>query len=109
MPIIPPIVQRVCVDGSGPNRRPSGTACFCNAACTTPGCTCAVRASGSIDSTRLRCLLVSMTMPAPIALPAIEVPAPRMVSGVPVSRATATVAMTSSVSRGRTTTSGGIR
>ena len=52
---------------------------------------------------------MSMTMPAPTALPAMEVPAPRMVIGVPVSRATASVAASSSVCRGRTTTSGGIR
>jgi hypothetical protein len=48
-------------------------------------------------------------MPAPIALPAIEVPAPRMVSGTPVSRAAARVATISSVSRGRTTTCGATR
>ena len=49
MPIIPPIVQRVCVDGSGPNRSPCGAAARCRSACTTPGWTTAVRASGSID------------------------------------------------------------
>ena len=43
------------------------------------------------------------------ALPAIDVPAPRIVIGVPVSRATARVAAISSVCRGRTTTCGGIR
>ena len=106
---MPPMVQRVCVEGSGPKRRPSGTACRCSAACTTPGWTRAVRASRSIPSTRCRCLLVSSTIPAPIAFPAIEVPAPRMVIGVAVSRATASVASISSVLRGRTTTRGAIR
>ena len=45
----------------------------------------------------------------PTALPATEVPAPREVSGTPVSRATASAAATSSTERGRTTASGGIR
>ena len=48
-------------------------------------------------------------MPRPTALPATEVPAPREVSGTPVSRATASAAATSSTLRGRTTASGGIR
>ena len=52
---------------------------------------------------------MSTTMPVPMALPAMEVPAPRMVNGTPLSRATASVATSSSVSRGRTTTRGGIR
>ena len=61
---------------------------------------------GRCDSTRLRCREVSTTMPVPTALPAIDVPAPRMVSGVPVSRATARSAASSSTCRGRTTTCG---
>ena len=109
LPSIPPIVQRVCVDGSGPKRRPWARASRWSAACTTPGCTRAVRGSASIATTWLSQRLVSTTMPGPTALPAIEVPAPRMVSGVPVSRAVASVASTSSASCGRTTTCGGIR
>ncbi len=52
---------------------------------------------------------MSTTMPVPTAFPAIEVPAPRSVSGVPVSRATATVASISSDVAGRTTTCGTTR
>ena len=47
----------------GAEPQPGGTACCCSAACTTPGCTRAVRASRSSSSTRLRCRLVSTTMP----------------------------------------------
>jgi hypothetical protein len=53
--------------------------------------------------------MVSTTMPVPTAFPAIDVPAPRMVSGLPQSAATATVATSSSTSRGRTTTCGTTR
>ena len=94
------------VEGSGPNRRPCGAAARCSWACTTPGSTVAVRASGSIARTRLRCLLNSSTTPVPTALPAIEVPAPREVSGTPRVRQTSSVAATSSTSRGRTTAVG---
>ena len=48
-------------------------------------------------------------MPGPTALPAIDVPAPRMVTDTPSSRAAATAAMTSSTSRGQTTTLGTTR
>ncbi len=109
LPIIPPMVQRVCVEGSGPKRRPWAVAALWRVACTVPGSTVAVPASGSRDSTRLRWREVSTTMPVPTALPAIDVPAPRMVSGVPLSRATATVAASSSTERGRTTTCGTTR
>ena len=52
---------------------------------------------------------MSSTMPGPIALPAIDVPAPREVSGTPLGTATASAAATSSPSRGRTTARGAIR
>ena len=52
---------------------------------------------------------VSTTMPGPTALPAIDVPAPRIVTGTPVSRATSRIASSSSRCRGRTTTCGTTR
>ncbi len=109
MPIIPPMVQRVWVEGSGPNLSPCGAAARWSTACTTPGWTVAVRASGSTESTRLRYLEVSTTMPGPTALPAIDVPAPRIVTGAPDARATSSTAWISSVERGRTTTWGTTR
>ena len=48
-------------------------------------------------------------MPGPTALPAIDVPAPRIVTGVRDARATASTAWISSVERGRTTTWGTTR
>src|SRR6218665_3910421 len=48
-------------------------------------------------------------MPGPIELPATEVPAPREVSGTAAVRAASTTAITSSTSRGKTTTSGTTR
>ena len=75
----------------------------------TPGSTRAVLACGSMSSTRFRCREVSSTIPGPTALPAIDVPAPRVVSGVPVRRDTSAAASMSSVSRGKTTTAGTTR
>ena len=109
LPIIPPIVQRVCVDGSGPNRNACGSAAFCSVAWTVPACTRAVLVAGSSSSTRLRCRLKSSTMPVPIAFPATDVPAPRAVTGTLRDRATSSVASTSSSERGRTITCGTTR
>jgi hypothetical protein len=109
LPIIPPIVHRLWVEGSGPKRSPYGAAARCKDACTTPGSTTAVRASASMATTRVRCREVSTTMPRPMALPAIEVPAPRIVRGVPEVRATSSTAESSSPCRGRTTTAGTTR
>ncbi len=106
---MPPTVQRVWVEGSGPKRSPTPVAAFCSVACTVPGCTTAERASASTERTRSRWREASTTMPVPTALPAIEVPAPRIVSGTPVVRTTSRTAASSSVCRGRTTTSGSSR
>ena len=105
---MPPIVQRVCVEGSGPYRRPYGAAGSCSAACTTPGSTRAVRATVSISSTRSS-RRVSTTMPSPTALPAIDVPAPRMVTDDPAAAATSSTASSSSRCRGRATAAGSTR
>ena len=50
-----------------------------------------------------------MTTPGPIALPAMLVPVPRIVTGTRASAASATVAASSSVSRGATTAAGTTR
>ena len=106
---MPPTVQRVWLDGSGPYRRPCGAAARCSDAWTTPGSTTAVRASGSIAWMRLRCLAKSTTTPAPTELPAMDVPAPRAVIGTPVVAQASTTASTSSTCLGRTTTCGTTR
>ena len=72
--------------GRGRSAARAAVAARCSVACTVPGCDGGgARPPGRADSTRLRCRAVSTTMPVPTALPAIDVPAPRMVSGVPVS------------------------
>ena len=109
LPIMPPKVARVEVDGSGPKRRPWGASSAWSTESTTPGWTRAVLASASISRIWFMWRLVSSTMPGPIALPATEVPPPRIVIGVPVSRATRWAAITSSASRGKTTTWGTTR
>ena len=106
---MPPSVARDWVDGSGPNRSPCGAAAAWRLARITPGSTRAVRASGSRSRIWPRCREVSRTIPAPTALPAMDVPAPRVVSGVPVRRDTSAAARMSSVSRGKATTWGTTR
>jgi hypothetical protein len=96
LPIIPPIVQRLNVEGSGPNRNPCAATACCSTTCTVPGSTVAVRASASIWSTRFMRRLKSSTKPVPTALPATEVPPPREVRGTPSRRHTSSAAATSS-------------
>ena len=109
LPIIPPTVQRLCVDGSGPTRSPWTAAARLRSSRTVPGSTVAVRASGSSARTPARCRERSTTSPDPIALPAMLVPAPRIVSGTPASAASATTSARSSRSRGATTAAGSTR
>ena len=109
LPIIPPMLARECVDGSGPNRSPCPAAAAVMSSSIAPGWTPAVCASGSTPSTRFRCREKSSTRPAPTALPAIEVPAPRLVTGTPSPLATASAAAASSASRGNATTAGSTR
>ncbi|CAM5485426.1 hypothetical protein SGLAM104S_08801 [Streptomyces glaucescens] len=106
LPIIPPRVQRLCVDGSGPKRSPCGAAASWSRSRTSPGWTTAVRAPGSRASTRFMCRVKSSTTPVPVACPAIDVPPPRATTGTPRSRHTSSAAATSSASRGATTPSG---
>ena len=106
LPIIPPSVQRLCVEGSGPKRRPCGAAASWRRSSTSPGWTTAVPASGSRDSSRFMCRVKSRTTPVPVACPAIEVPPPRATTGTPCARQTDSTAATSSASRGATTPSG---
>lgn len=103
LPIIPPSVHRLCVDGSGPNVSPYGRTASRSTSSTRPGWTTAVRASTSTESRDRRCRVKSRTTPVPVAWPAIDVPPPRGTTGTPCSRQTASAAATSSASRGATT------
>lgn len=106
LPIIPPRVQRECVDGSGPKVRPYGRTASLSRSRTSPGWTTAVRAAGSTDTRAFMCRVRSRTTPTPVAWPAMEVPPPRGTTGTPASAHTRSAAATSSASRGATTPTG---
>ena len=109
LPIEPPMLARACVDGSGPNRSPCPAAAAVMSSRIAPGSTTAVRASASTDRTRFRCREKSSTMPGPTALPAMEVPPPRQVTGTPNRVATWSAAAASSTCAGKATTLGTTR
>src|SRR6266568_3660036 len=106
LPTMPPSVQRLWVDGSGPTSRPWAAAARRRSSRTRPGSTRARRRSGSSSTIRFRCREQSTTTPRPTACPPMLVPPPRKVSGTPAWRQTASVASTSAVSRGKATPSG---
>src|SRR5690625_4401708 len=90
LPIMPPMVARLAVEGSGPNRKPCGASAFCKSLSTTPGCTTAVCCSTLISSTWFIYREKSSTNPGPTELPAHEDPPPRGSNGDEHSRATST-------------------
>ena len=103
--IMPPSVARLAEDGSAPNASPCGRAAASRSVSTRPGSMTAVRASSSMSRMRFTCRDASMTTP-PMALPAIDVPPPRIVTGAPAAAVSATAAAKSSASAGTTTMSG---
>ncbi len=76
---------------------------------TTPGSTRAVRDAGSRSRIRFMWREVSKTIPGPMLLPATEVPAPRIVTGMPARRAASRPARRSSTSSGKATACGSTR
>jgi hypothetical protein len=70
LPIMPAMVARFFVEGSGPKVSPCGFPAFCSSLMSTPGSTRAVFATGSMSRMRLRWREKSMTIPVPIELPA---------------------------------------
>nr|WP_246292529.1 hypothetical protein [Lentzea indica] len=109
LPIMPPIVQRLCDDGSGPKVSPCGATASRRSSSTTPGSTRAVRACGSTSRMRFMPRENSSTRPGPMALPAMLVPPPRAVTGTPSSRQARSAAETSSGERGKATARGATR
>ncbi len=105
---MPPSVQRAWVDGSTGKNSPCGRSAAFRCASTKPGSTSAVRAAGSIRSTRLRCFVQSITSARFTVWPHWLVPAPRGSTGTPCSRAIASVATTSSMVFGTITPIGSI-
>jgi len=108
-PIAPPMVAREWVEGSGPNRSPYRAAAAVMSSRTVPGSTSAVCSCGSTEMTLFRCRDRSSTTPVESALPAIEVPPPRLTIGAFSSRQTPSAATISSALRGNATTSGTTR
>lgn len=106
LPIIPPRVQRACVEGSGPKASPYGRTASRSRSSTSPGCTTAVRATGSTDTSAFMCRVRSRTTPTPVAWPAMDVPPPRGTTGNPASAQIRSAAATSPASRGATTPAG---
>ena len=109
LPIMPPSVHRLCVDGSGPKVRPWAAAAARRSSSTTPGWTRAVLAPGSMLSTERRCREKSMTTASLTAWPPMLVAAPRGSTGTSCRRQIPIVASTSSVLTGCTTPTGTCR
>ena len=97
---MPPSVQYACVAGSGPNVRPCRSAARRRSSSTAPGSTRASRRAGSTSRTRRTWREKSSTTATLQHWPAREVPAPRVRTGAPNRRQTATAATTSSADSG---------
>ena len=82
-PIMPPSVQRLCVDGSGPKVSCRASARLLSESRTTPGSTRANRRSGSISRIRFMYFVKSSTTATLQHWPARLVPAPLGSTGTP--------------------------
>src|SRR5438094_7084314 len=109
LPIIPPSVQFMCVEGFGPKLRPAPDSCSLSTSRTMPGSTRQVRAALSTDSRRLQYLDQSSTTAVLVHCPARLVPPPRERTGAPCARHTATVSAAASTVRGTITPTGTCR
>lgn len=112
LPIAPPIVARVSDEGSGANvslPADARSTCARSSPRMTPASTQTVFESKSISSTAVMRREKSTTMPSPTALPAIEVPPPRVVTGCQVSAAACSSSRSSSMVRGNATRVGRTR
>ena len=106
--VIPPMLARVPLAGSGPNCQPSLATPALSRSSTTPAWQVASPWSASSRTTWLNSCVVSITMPLQRLSPARPLPAPRAVIGMPFSAANLTVACMSSMLRGSTTQVGRI-
>ena len=97
---MPPMVAREEVETSTGNHSPVWRSCRFSSSSTMPGSTTQVRASGSTEISRFRCLEKSMTSARPTVWPDWEVAPPRGSSGTPSSRAIAIAVRTSSMRLG---------
>jgi hypothetical protein len=83
LPIIPPIVQRLWVAGSGPNVKVCFSAASLNQSRTTPGWARAVRRSGSSSRISFMYFEKSKITASLTVCPASPVPHPRAPIGAP--------------------------
>src|SRR4051812_10093987 len=107
LPILPPIVQRECVDGSGPKIRPACSPVFrLTCSLIAPGWQRTVRRSESTSPIQVMYFDVSITTARLTVSPDRLVPPPRLTIGAPNSAHARCVATTSSTDLGTTTPSG---
>src|SRR5215472_1672726 len=109
LPIIPPSVQFMCVDGFGPKLRPVVDSWSLSTSSTMPGSTTQVRAALSTDNSRWQYFDQSSTTAVLVHCPARLVPPPRDRTGAPCSRHTATASAAASTVCGTTTPIGTCR
>ena len=108
LPIAPPTVARLTVDGSGANFRPCALAALLRSSMTRPGPTQAHLSSGLICHTSRMYFEVSMTIALLTVCPERDVPAPRGRIATRSLYAKRTALETSSASLGKMTPSGSI-
>src|SRR4051812_28018184 len=102
LPIIPPRVQWLCVDGDGPNSRPYSDSRSLRRSSTMPGSTTQVRAAGSTETSSVQYFDQSSTTAVLVHSPDRLVPPPRDSRGAPCFRQMATAPTPASIVRGTT-------
>ena len=106
MATLPPIEQISKEDGSGGYHSPAAAAAAFTSALNRPGCTTAVRVTGSMVISRIRSVHSTMPSLRAVLPPDRLVPAPRVVTGIRWAVAQRNADCTCSVDSARTTASG---
>ena len=104
--MLPPMLQISNDDGSGGYHSPCSATAFLTSALSSPGCTTAVRVTGSTVMSRIFSVVNTMPPSSAVAPPDNPVPMPRGTTAIWWAVAQRSTACTSSVQRGRTTASG---
>src|SRR5689334_6833076 len=101
--MLPPMLQISNDDGSGGYHNPYSATAFFTSAFNSPGCTTAVRVTGSTVISRIFSVLNTMPPVTAVAPPDSPVPAPRGTTAILLAVAHRITVCTSSVRWGRTT------
>ena len=104
--MFPPMLQISYDDGSGGYHSPCSATARFTSALKSPGCTTAVRVTGSTVMSRIRSVESTMPLSKAVAPPDNPLPAPRGTTATRCRLAHRSTACTSSVRRGRTTAIG---